>query len=102
MSANNDNSNNENQNIQLTNEQFQQLLNQNQSLEKNKNSNKEGLLKKTKDKTINSLDTGTRGMDGSVFSIMRWVVSFVKDMIDGIQEYLRMRRQNKNNDKGDE
>lgn len=104
MAENNQNSN-ENQNasqsqpdIKLTQEQFNQLLqasqnNQDsQSSQNQNNDNKENLLVKGYNGAKERLDVGTRGMDGSVFSIMRWIGSFVKDMIDGLREYFNMRQ----------
>lgn len=94
-----------NQNIQLTDEQFQQLLQSQNNNQQSYENQKPSFLKKTKDKTVNALDSGTKGMDGSIFSIARWIISFVKEMIEGLQEYMKLRRASKTqekNDKGDE
>lgn len=104
MAENNQNLN-ENQNksqsqpdIKLTQEQFNQLLQasqnsqDNQNLQNQSNNNKENLLVKGYNGAKERLDVGTRGMDGSVFSILRWIGSFVKDMIDGLREYFNMRQ----------
>ena len=41
-------------------------------------------------------------MEGSVFSIGRWIVSFVKEMIDGLREYMKMRQNERKQSKEDE
>ena len=88
--------------IKLTQEQFEQLINaSNRSNNENKQ-NKSNIFVKGYNKTKDSLDTGTRGMEGSVFSIGRWIVSFVKEMIDGLREYMKMRQNERKQNKEDE
>lgn len=97
--------NNNNGDIKLTQEQFNQLI---QASQNNNNQQQEqrrrddNMFVKGFKKTTETLDTGTRGMDGSVFSIFRWIASFVKDMIDGAREaismYIADRRRKKEED----
>lgn len=96
---------NNNGDIKLTQEQFNQLI---QASQNNNNQQQEqrrrddNMFVKGFKKTTETLDTGTRGMDGSVFSIFRWIASFVKDMIDGAREaismYMADRRRKKEED----
>jgi len=96
---------NNNGDIKLTQEQFNQLI---QASQNNNNQQQEqrrkddNIFVKGFKKTTETLDTGTRGMDGSVFSIFRWIASFVKDMIDGAREaismYMADRRRKKEED----
>lgn len=96
---------NNNGDIKLTQEQFNQLI---QASQNNNNKQQEqrrrddNMFVKGFKKTTETLDTGTRGMDGSVFSIFRWIASFVKDMIDGAREaismYMNDRRRKKEED----
>ena len=100
-SVENQNSN-QSTNVTLTNEQLQQLLQANQSNNQNQNQNQgSGVIKKGLGKAKESIDTNTRGMEGSVFSIVRWTISFVAEMIDGLKEYIKM-RQNERKNKEDE
>lgn len=99
MAENQNNQQQENQqdnnsgDIKLTQEQFNQLI---QASQNNNNQQQEqrrrddNMFVKGFKKTTETLDTGTRGMDGSVFSIFRWIASFVKDMIDGVREAISM------------
>lgn len=97
--------NNNNGDIKLTQEQFNQLI---QASQNNNNQQQEqrrrddNMFVKGFKKTTETLDTGTRGMEGSVFSIFRWIASFVKDMIDGAREaismYMADRRRKKEED----
>lgn len=97
--------NNNNGDIKLTQEQFNQLIqasqNNNNQQQEQRHRNDNMFVKGFK-KTTETLDTGTRGMDGSVFSIFRWIASFVKDMIDGAREaismYMADRRRKKEED----
>ena len=96
---------NNNGDIKLTQEQFNQLI---QASQNNNNQQQEqrrrddNMFVKGFKKTTETLDTGTRGMEGSVFSIFRWIASFVKDMIDGAREaismYMADRRRKKEED----
>ena len=96
---------NNNGDIKLTQEQFNQLI---QASQNNNNQQQEqrrrddNMFVKGFKKTTETLDTGTRGMEGSVFSIFRWIASFVKDMIDGAREaismYMNDRRRKKEED----
>lgn len=89
----------ENKTIQLTEEQFQELINQKkQTNQIEEKEDKPNFLVKTVNKTKNGLDTSTRGMDGSIFSIARWLGKMFIEMVDGIRQYIKTqqtRRQNK-------
>lgn len=90
--------------IRLTQEQFEQLIQSNNINNNNNNNshNKNNIFVRGYNKTKDSLDTNTRGMDGSVLSIGRWIISFVKEMIDGLREYMRMRQVEKKHKKEDD
>lgn len=103
----NNNNNNETQQksteIKLTQEQFEQLLQaSNRSNNDDSNKNKSNIFARGYNKTKDSLDTNTRGMDGSVLSIGRWIISFVKEMIDGLREYMRMRQAERKQNREDD
>ena len=109
QNENQNNNNNESQQksteIRLTQEQFEQLIQSNNINNNNDNSNshnKNNIFVRGYNKTKDSLDTNTRGMDGSVLSIGRWIISFVKEMIDGLREYMRMRQVEKKHKKEDD
>lgn len=107
QNQNNSNSNESQQKsteIRLTQEQFEQLIQSNNINNNNNNNshNKNNIFVRGYNKTKDSLDTNTRGMDGSVLSIGRWIISFVKEMIDGLREYMRMRQVEKKHKKEDD
>lgn len=100
-SSNNNESEQKSTEIRLTQEQFEQLIQSNNINNSNKQ-NKSNIFTRGFNKTKDSLDTNTRGMDGSVLSIGRWIISFVKEMIDGLREYMRMRQVEKKHKKEDD
>ena len=100
-SSNNNESEQKSNEIRLTQEQFEQLIQSNNINNSNKQ-NKSNIFTRGFNKTKDSLDTNTRGMDGSVLSIGRWIISFVKEMIDGLREYMRMRQVEKKHKKEDD
>lgn len=51
-----------------------------------------GLGRATKRGIANQVDKQTTGMDGSIFYVVRWVISFFAEMRDIIKNYFAERR----------
>lgn len=58
-----------------------------QDSQQNDKPKKTGFIKKASKKTVNFADNATTGMDGSAFSLIRWVISFIGEVVVAIREY---------------